>query len=127
MTRRQGGTGRPFSPTAYAAAYRAKAARRARIKPRLGRKALRMARAIEEANLKAAADEDYTPLALAALRAIPPFTLAMLEAGATVEAEWDGRTFGALGRADKQRYMDRLAAAITAGIDAAIAEGTPST
>lgn len=37
-----------------------------------------------------------------------------LIAAARIEAEWDGRTFDALGRADKDRYTDRLAAAITA-------------
>lgn len=41
-----------------------------------------------------------------------------LERGAAVEAEWDGRDFSALGRADKQRYLDRLDAATTAYLSA---------
>ena len=37
-----------------------------------------------------------------------------LKAAATVEAQWDGRTFDAMGRADRDRYTERLRAAITA-------------
>lgn len=49
-----------------------------------------------------------------------------LEAGATVEAEWDGRTFSALGRADKDRYINRLSAAIDA-YTAALSESKEQT
>jgi hypothetical protein len=41
----------------------------------------RVARAIEDANLKASGDEDYTPLARAAIEAMREPTEAMLKAG----------------------------------------------
>ena len=37
-----------------------------------------------------------------------------LEAGAAEEARWDGRDLGGMSRADKQRYVDRFSAAVTA-------------
>lgn len=40
--------------------------------------------------------------------------LRALEAGAAREAKWDGRTFDTLGRADKQRYLDRFADGVAA-------------
>ncbi len=38
-----------------------------------------------------------------------PFDKLAVEAGADREAQWDGRTFSALGRADKERYVNRFA------------------
>lgn len=63
--------------------------------------------------------------ALAVLQAIREPTEDALITGAAVEAEkWDGRcNFAVLGRADRQRYKDRLGEAFTAMIDHLIQEG----
>lgn len=42
-----------------------------------------------------------------------------IEAAARSDAEFDGRTFEAMGRADRDRYLARSAKAITAFIEAA--------
>lgn len=44
----------------------------------------------------------------------PSITEAEVEAAAISDAEYDGRTFANLGRADKQRYLDRSRRALTA-------------
>lgn len=48
-----------------------------------------------------------------------------LKAAAIVEAEWDGRTFEALGRGDKERYLRRLEATIATYLTSV--QGDPKT
>jgi len=47
-----------------------------------------------------------------------------IEAAARSDAEFDGRTFEAMGRADRDRYLARSAKAITAFIEAAAEDAT---